>query len=167
MPLKKKPNVDSGVLTNYRPISLLPAKMLEKIVQRQLAKFIESHNILHDTQSGFRAGFSTETALLEVADSVRIAVDSGASSMLVLLDLSAAFDMVDHDILVRRLQDSRISGAALAWMKSFLYKRTQRVALQPYQSEQKHLWCGVPQGSALSPLLLNIYLAPLFTLIAN
>lgn len=108
-----------------------------------------------------------QTALLEVADSVRIAVDSGASSMLVLLDLSAAFDMVDHDILVRRLQDSRISGAALAWMKSFLYKRTQRVALQPYQSEQKHLWCGVPQGSALSPLLLNIYLAPLFTLIAN
>lgn len=87
-------------------------------MQRQLSAFLESNKLLHDTQSGFRVGYSTETALLEVTETVRETLDKGKQAMLVLLDLTAAFDTVSHTILLDRLVQIGVIGTTLAWFKS-------------------------------------------------
>ncbi|XP_038153804.1 uncharacterized protein LOC119791657 [Cyprinodon tularosa] len=105
-PLVKKPGLDQKVLANFRPISKLPflSKILEKIVFNQLKAFLDEHNSWEVFQSGFRVLHSTESALLKVFNDILLASDCGDNVVLVLLDLSAAFDTVDHDILLARLQ---------------------------------------------------------------
>lgn len=140
-------------------------KILEKLVYRQLSSFVETNALLNDTQSGFHAGYSTETALLEVSETVREALEGGASAMVVMLDLSAAFGTVAHCTLLNRLNYFGFRGTVLSWLQSFLEDQSQRVFLHHFSFLLKPLVCGVPQGSALSPLLFNLYLAPLATLI--
>ncbi|XP_051939816.1 uncharacterized protein LOC127612987 [Hippocampus zosterae] len=163
-PLIKKPGLDPDVLSSYRPISKLPfiSKILEKVVHMQLKLFLDEHNILEVFQSGFKTMHSTESALLRVSNDILLANDSGDHMCLVLLDLTAAFDTVDHSILLTRLQHFvGIGGSALEWFRSYLADRTFCVSLGCSETRTAALSCGVPQGSILGPLLFSLYLLPL------
>ncbi len=122
-PLIKKPQLDPKDLANYRPISNLPflSKILEKVVSSQLYSFLEKNDICEDFQSGFGPSHSTETALIRVTNDLLLSSDRGCISLLVLLDLSAAFDTIDHNILLNRLENFvGISGSALASNRTYL-----------------------------------------------
>lgn len=163
-PLLKKPALDPDIIANYRPISKLPfiSKILEKVVYKQLMSFLEEHGILEVFQSGFKALHSTESALLRVFNDVFLANDSGDCVIIVLLDLTAAFDTVDHNILISRLEQLvGIRSTALQWFRSYLAERTFSVKLGEFVSSAASLQCGVPQGSVLGPLLFSLYLLPL------
>ncbi|KAJ1191663.1 hypothetical protein NDU88_000979 [Pleurodeles waltl] len=161
--LLKRKQADPEILSNYRPISLLPlpAKVAVKLVNTRLSHFLEANNTLDPSQSGFRKNHSTETALIACTDDIRTKVDKGETVTLILLDLSAAFDTVCHHTLRTRLHNIGIRYKALDWLTSFLTDRTQRVRLSPFHSNTIKITCGVPQGSSLSPTLFNIYMIPL------
>ncbi len=117
-PLIKKTQLSPNELVNYRPISNLPflSKILEKVVSSQLCSFLEKNDISEDFQSGFRPYHSTETALIRVTNDLLLSSDRGCISLLVLLDLSAAFDTIDHNILLNRLENYfGIKASVLAW----------------------------------------------------
>ena len=162
-PKLKKSDLDINELKNYRPISNIPltAKVLEKIVSRQLNEHIRL-NGLHDLyQSAYRQHHSTETALLKVKSDIHEALDQGFMTILLMTDLSAAFDTIDHDIISRRFNHSfGINGNALKWFESYLSGRTQRVSIGNDQSSESPLNHGVPQGSVLGPLLYCMYTNP-------
>ncbi len=165
-PLLKKPTLNTSLLENYRPVSLLPfiAKTLERVVFNQVSLFLSQNNKLDAKQSGFRSGHSTETALLSVTESLRIAKADSKSSVLILLDLSAAFDTVNHQILLSTLSSLDITGIPLRWFESYLTGRSFRVAWGREVSKAHKLVTGVPQGSVLGPLLFSTYttsLAPI------
>lgn len=129
-PLLKKPHLDPSTLTNYRAISKLPfaSKILEKLVCKQLLELVEENHIFDKYQSGFRQKHSTETALLRVTNDILMQSDCGDIAILVLLDLSAAFDTVDHAILIDRLEKwVGITGIALNWFSSYLSNRRRRL----------------------------------------
>uniref|UniRef100_A0A8C5AN71 Reverse transcriptase domain-containing protein n=1 Tax=Gadus morhua TaxID=8049 RepID=A0A8C5AN71_GADMO len=163
-PLLKKPGLDPTALSNFRPISKLSflSKVLEKIVHCQLMDYINGQNIIEIFQSGFKTLHSTESALLRVFNDIFLATDSGHSVVLVLLDLTAAFDTVDLDILIARLEQwVGVSGTALKWFRSYLTQRSFCVSLAEHVSSTVPLLHGVPQGSLLGPLLFSLYLLPL------
>ncbi len=165
-PLLKKPTLNTSLLENYRPVSLLPfiAKTLERVVFNQVSLFLSQNNKLDAKQSGFRSGHSTETALLSVTEALRIAKADSKSSVLILLDLSAAFDTVNHQILLSTLSSLDITGIPLRWFESYLTGRSFRVAWGEEVSKAHQLVTGVPQGSVLGPLLFSTYttsLAPI------
>ncbi len=127
----------------------------------QLNYFLKRNNILDRFQSGFRAGHSTETALLRVSNDIFRGVDSGSCVVPLLLDLTA-FDTVDHGIRVARLKNHvGVQGLALKWLSSYLKDRTFSVSLGDSSSSTAPLVCGVPQGSILGPILFTLYLLPL------
>jgi hypothetical protein len=169
-PLIKKSNLDPADVKSYRPISNLSvvSKLLERLIARQLISYLISHRLLPDLQSAYRAHHSTETAVLKVLSDILLAVDSGDLSMLTLLDLSAAFDTVDHVILLQRLQHSYgLQNAALGWFQSYLTDRTQFVRHGGRRSVTSVVVCGVPQGSVLGPILFLLYTADLIGLIES
>ena len=136
--------------------------------RRQLMYYLTSADLLPPVQSGFRPGQSTETAILRVLSDILQAVDRGDFDALVLFDLSAAFDTVDHEILIQRLQSTySIHGSVLQWFRSYLLGRTQHVRRGSVRSSAVHLVCGVPQGSAISPILFILYTADLVVLIES
>ncbi len=145
----------------YRPNSNLQfmSKMLEKVVSAQLCSFLLKNDIYEEFQSGFRPCHSTETALVQITNYFLLASDQGCISLLVLLDLSAAFDTIDHDILIDRLQNyTGIQGQALRWFRSYLSDRYHFVYLNGEASQISPVKYGVPQGSVLSPLLFSLYM---------
>lgn len=169
-PVVKKPGLDSADTGSYRPISNLPvlSKLLERLVARQLIDYLSAADLLPPLQSGFRAGHSTETAVLRVLSDILEAVDHGDVATLILLDLSAAFDTVDHDILLQRLHLSfGIDAAAHRWFRSYLTDRSQFVRRGLLRSAVCRLLCGVPQGSVLGPILFILYTADLTSLIQD
>ncbi len=132
---KQKPTLNPTLLGNYRPVSLLPfiAKTLERVVFNQVTAFLTQNNLLDSNQSGFRSGHSTETALLSVVEDLRLARSASKSSLLILLDLSAAFDTVKHQILLSTLLRKGISGTAVQWFDSYLSDRSFKVSWRGIQ----------------------------------
>ena len=161
VPRLKRSGLDEDDVKNYRPISNLPvlAKLLERIVAKQLVAYLNVHGLLPRLQSAYRSRHSTETALLKVTSDILSALDNGDLAALALLDLSAAFDTVDHDILLRRLRISYgINGVALQWFRSYLDGRMQHVSTEA---------AVVSQGSVLGPILFILYTADLIALIES
>ena len=158
LPLFKAGN--SSDVNNYRPISILPAfsKIFEKLVAKRLRKFLESKNILSDTQFGFRPGYSTELALTSLKNSVCKSIDEGLYTCGICLDLSKAFDTVNHNILLSKLEKYGIRSKPLCWFKSYLSNRKQFVELNSCKSRFETIKYGVPQGSVLGPLLFLLYI---------
>ncbi|XP_064198071.1 uncharacterized protein LOC135258535 [Anguilla rostrata] len=142
-PLLKKPTLDPSVIQNYRPVSLLPflSKTLERAASNQLSAYFSENNLLDPHQSGFRPGHSTETALLSVSESLHAARAASLSSVLILLDLSAAFDTVDHSTLLSSLAATGIRGTVLDWIESYLSDRSFQVA---WAGPRPHL--RLPEG---------------------
>ena len=159
-PLLKKPTLDQSSLSSYRPISNLSfvSKFLERLVDRQLGDHFDAHELLPITQSAYRAKHSTETALVKVHSNIVNAIDQGHVVALVMLDLTAAFDTVDHGILSTVLHDRfGIDGDALSWFINYLSDRSQQVCVGSSLSTPCDLPCGVPQGSVLGPRQFLVY----------
>ena len=163
IPLLKKPSLDPDTLSNYRPVSNLVfiSKLLERVVALRMNEFLSLFELLPPFQSAYRSYHSTETALLRVANDLLEVIDQGGAALLALLDLSAAFDTVDHQILLHRLsEDFGISGLVLSWFQSYLSGRKQAVRVAEAVSDPRELQWGVPQGSVLGPLLFTLYTSP-------
>ena len=151
-------------LKNYRPVTNLTfvSKILEKVVFQQILSHIDFNSLHAVFQSAYKKYHSTETALLNVYTDLLDGIDSGKICYLNLLDLSAAFDTIDHDILLERLHTSfGISGIVLKWIKSYLTNRTYCVKVGNYTSDSDTSRFGIAQGSVLSPFLFTLYTYPL------
>ena len=163
-PLIKKITLDCEILKNYRPVSNLSfiSKLIERVVCTQLISHLKSNGLYEVFQSAYREFHSTETALLRVQNDLLLSVDDSGGVILVLLDLSAAFDTIDHDKLLNLLSDRfGIRGSALEWIRSYLTNRKQSVLIHGERSEELELIYGVPQGSVLGPILFTLYTTPL------
>ena len=147
-------------LCNYRPISLLSIfnKLLEKLICCRLLDFLEKEKIFYDKQFGFRTKHSTDHAVLSIIDKIQRAIDDRDFSCGIFLDLSKAFDTVDHTILIKKLECYGIRGNAKNWFTSYLSNRQQTVAVNKITSNPTTIFCGIPQGSVLGPVLFLLYI---------
>ena len=129
------------MLTNYRPISQLPitSKIIERIVSRQLIYYLEDNNVLDPFQSAFRKSYSTETALNHITDTLYNSHDSSHCAQLLLLDLSSAFDTLNHNILIERIKELGIEGSPLRWLISFFTDRTSSVKINDFISPSNNI----------------------------
>ena len=167
-PILKKSDLDPECLNNYRPVSNLAfvSKVIEKVVVERLQIFLMENNLFEPMQSAYRSFHSTETAMLRVHDDIICALGSHQVVLMVLLDLSAAFDTVNHKILLNILHKIGIGGTVLQWFSSYLTSRKQLVKCGVL-SETHDLTCGVPQGSILGPILFTLYTSSLGNLISS
>ena len=158
IPLFKKD--DDKSFSNYRPISILfsISKVFEKVIYNQSYCHFDSHNLFYISQYGFRKGFSTELASLELIDRIMIDLDNGKLPYCVFLDLSKAFDTIDHKILLAKLNHYGINGSASQVIKSYHSNRKQYVDFDCTTSGNLSIETGVSQGSIFGPLLCNIHI---------
>ena len=145
---------------NYRPISVTTgfSKILEKLMYRRLIKFIEINKILTKHQYGFRDNRSTELAIIELTDRITKAIDKGEYTLGIFLDLSKAFDTINHKILIEKLEHYSIRGLAQHWFENYLTNRKQIVKYNEVRSKEMTLRKGVPQGLILGPILFLLYI---------
>ena len=158
IPIYKKNEDDD--MNNYRPVSLLPifSKIFEKVVQNQLYNYLNNNNLLFDSQHGFRKNFSTETAVIELVDYLKLQIDNKHIPLCLFLDLSKAFDTINFDIMLLKLRHLGINNMALNWFESYLMHRKQFVTFNSTDSSMLETLTGVPQGSVLGPMLFLIYI---------
>ena len=158
IPIHKK---DSKLdVNNYRPISLLSnlSKIIEKRMHSRLTSFLNKYNCLYNLQFGFRNRHSTNHALIQITEQIRNAIDNGEYGCGVFVDLQKAFDTVEHEILLKKLEYYGIRGITNIWFNTYLTKRNQFVTIQGVKSEKIDIYHGVPQGSVLGPLLFILYI---------
>jgi len=163
-PILKKPNLDPSEPANYRPISNLNniSKIIERLFLTRLQPHIISSPNFNPLQSAYRRYHSNEPSLVHLLDSVYHNADDGLATPLVSLDLSAAFDTIDHSILLKRLSYSfGVMGSAHNWLNSYLSGRSNSVRVGSSSSPVTPSICGVPQGSVLGPVLFSIYISPI------
>ena len=158
IPLHKKG--DTNDVNNYRPISLLSSisKPLERHVHHHLSFFVESNKLLHVHQSGFRKHHSCETALCRIVDSWLHEINSSKAVGVIFIDLTKAFDLINHKILIQKLRLYGMDENTIMFFTSYLLHRTQSVYARGIISSEKCVPCGVPQGSILGPLLFSLYI---------
>ena len=151
---------DKSIISNYRPISILPSfsKIFEKLVYNRLMNYLNKYFVLSKNQYGFRSNYSTSLAILEMVDKISEAIDNKYYSLGIFIDLSKAFDTLNHDIMLGKLEYYGIRGQALFWFKSYLQNRSQYVTYNGCESPHLPISCGVPQGSILEPILFLIYI---------
>ena len=170
IPLLKKAGLDPETLKNYRPVTneLFISKLSEKVVDTRIFDHMTVNRLHSKYQHGYKKFHGTETITLKLVNDVLIGFESNSATIVLLIDLSAAFDTVDISKLLNILEnDIGIKGIALEWLKSFLIGRTQRVKIDNSQSECLPVLFGVPQGSVLGPVLFNIYASSLSLVIKN
>ena len=144
------------------------SKFVETVVAKQLQHYLFSNDLLPILQSAYQPYHSTETALLKVTNDILLNMNDQRVTLLLLLDLSAAFDTVDHDTLLHQLQFTfGVNGKVLSWLSSYLSGRSQQIAINETLSAEFELHCGVPRGSCLSPLLFTLYSSNLFEIIKH
>ena len=149
VPLLKKKSLDKNVYSNYRPVSNLAflSKVIERVVVQRLNLHMDLNNMHETMQSAYKKHHSTETALLYIQNDILNSIDQNKLVLLVLLDLSVAFDTIDHELLINRLSSRLgLSGCVLDWFRSYLKNMSQRVKLDNVLSDHTLLCYGVPQG---------------------
>ena len=164
----KKTGLDSDILKYYHPVSNLTfiSKVIEKVISGRLNQHLINNSLFDALQSAYRDIHSTETALIKVQNDILSSLDAGSSTILQMLDLSAAFDTIEHDILLSRLCNVYgITGNALDWFRSYLTGRIQRVVIEDSVSVDQELDFGVPQGSVLGPRIYCMYTKPVSDII--
>ena len=147
-------------VNNYRPISILPtlSKIIEKWIQIKLMSYLNKHTLLHENQSGFRKSHSTESALILMTDTWLKAINEGKLVGCAMIDFRKAFDLFDHQLLLKKLRIYQFSDMSLSWFKSYLSNRTQQVVIKDCSSVNGDVLCVVPQGSFLGALLVLLFI---------
>ena len=150
---------DKSELSNYRPISILPcfSKILERIMYNRLINYLSENNLLFQKQFGFQASKSTDHAILELSDQIHDSFERNIFTLGIFIDLSKAFDTVNHQILLKKLEYYGIRNNSLKWFENYLHKRQQYLHADDITTNLQRIRCGVPQGSILGPLLFLIY----------
>ena len=150
-------------MQNNRHVSnlVLISKTVEKVVAAQLNTYLQDNNLLEPSQPSFRQEYSTKTALVRVQHDIISPVGQHIAVLLVLLDLSASFDTVNHQLPIKTLQQLGIRGTMLRWFSTYMVGRLQRINVNGVTSQPKRLDCGVPQGSVMGPIIFTIYTASL------
>lgn len=157
-PLHKKG--DNTLAENYRPVAILStiSKILERAVFNRIVEFATKHKIISESQHGFRKNRSTETAIVSFLDKLYENLDRKNKCVGLFMDLSKAFDLVNHTLLIEKLKKYGLRGKINDWLVSYLINRTQVVEVSGVKSEKLHIEFGVPQGSVLGPLLFLFYI---------
>ena len=169
-PILKKEGLNANDPSNFRPISNLNtiAKTLEKLFSTRLTPHVHKSPGFNPLQSAYRTFHSTETSLNKILDDVYRNIDGKKITVLIALDLSAAFDTLDHATLLQRLNTVfGITGSALEWLRTYLFGRKQFVGAEDFRSPSCNCMVGVPQGSVLGPSLFSLFIVPLSNIISS